>query len=71
VTLEQWCAEDNLALPQVASDTAVKQVFALAQYGVSLPSDTSSDFLSDASVFVLGTDAFDMATVDHVMEHVV
>jgi hypothetical protein len=71
VTLEQWCAEDNLALPQVASDTAVKRVFALTQDGVSLPSDASSDFPSDASVFVLSTDEFDMATVDRVMEHVV
>jgi hypothetical protein len=51
VTLEKWCAEDNIALPQVAPDTAVKRVFALAQDDVSLTSDASSDLPSEASVF--------------------
>jgi hypothetical protein len=42
VTLEQWCDEDRLDLPQVKMDTATSRVFELANDSALLPSGKPS-----------------------------
>jgi hypothetical protein len=71
VTLEQWCDEDRLDLPQVKTDTATSRVFELANDSALLPSGEPPVPSQEASAFHIGSTALDMATVYRALEHVV
>jgi hypothetical protein len=71
VTLEQWCDEDRLDLPQVKTDTAPSRVFELANDSALLPYGEPPIPSQDASVFHIGSTALNMATVDRALEHAV